>query len=75
MPHPRKSVPSYSFHAPTGQAFVRFPDGKGGRKTVYLGEHNSAESRVEYARIVVELSITPRVPERAAGAWSLNSGV
>jgi integrase len=59
MPRPKKSVPSYSLHKPTGQAYVRLPDGAGGRKTVYLGAYDSPESRAEYARLVAELAAAP----------------
>jgi integrase len=59
MPRPKKSVPSYLHHKPTNQAFIRLPDGNGGREYIYLGEYDSPESRAEYARIVQELSITP----------------
>ena len=59
MPRPRKSVPTYSHHVPSGQAYVRVPDGKGGRRIIYLGEFNTPESRGEYARIVAELATAP----------------
>lgn len=59
MPRPRKAVPAYSHHKPTDQAYVRLPDGNGGRRAVYLGKYNSAESRAEYARLVTALA-TPR---------------
>jgi integrase len=55
MPRPRKAQPAYLHHKPTNQAYVRIPDGNGGRKTVYLGEHASAESKVEYRRLLAEL--------------------
>ena len=59
MPRPKKSVPTYSHHKPSGQAYVRLPDGAGGRKAVYLGAYNSPESRAEYARLVAELHSAP----------------
>ncbi|HEV3438852.1 MAG TPA: hypothetical protein VG122_15910 [Gemmata sp.] len=59
MPRPKKSVPSYLHHKPTNQPYVPIPNGNGVRKPVYLGLYDSPESRVEYARIVQELSITP----------------
>ncbi|HEV3440353.1 MAG TPA: hypothetical protein VG122_23570 [Gemmata sp.] len=59
MPRPKKSVPSYLHHKPTNQAFIRLPDGNGGREYIYLGEYDSPESRVEYARIVQELAVSP----------------
>jgi integrase len=61
MPRRKNSVPAYSFHRPSGQAYVRVPDGTGGRKTVYLGAYDSAKSRQEYARVVAELAAAPAV--------------
>src|SRR5438067_13476448 len=55
MPRPRKSIPTYSLHKPTNQAYVRLPDGAGGRRVVYLGVYDSPESRAEYARVVAGL--------------------
>jgi hypothetical protein len=54
MPRPRKSQPIYSHHAPTNQAYVRIPVGKGKRKTVYLGPWGSPESKAEYQRLLAE---------------------
>ena len=59
MPRPRTTVPSYLHHKPTNQAYVRLPDGNGGRHVVYLGRYDSPESRAEYARIVSELAASP----------------
>jgi hypothetical protein len=59
MPRPQNPVPSYSHHKPTGQAYVRLPNGNGGRRVVYLGLYDSPESRTEYARIVRELAVSP----------------
>ena len=44
---PRKSVPSYRLHKPSGQARTII----GGRH-VYLGKYNSPESRQRYARLI-----------------------
>jgi integrase len=66
MSRPRKSVPSYSHHKPTNQAYVRLPDGVGGRHVVYLGTYDSPESRSAYARLVAKLDSAPhlvRVPK------------
>ena len=42
MPRPSKPVPDLpAFHRPTGQAYVRLPDGAGAAKTVYLGPYDS----------------------------------
>jgi integrase len=59
MPRPKNLVPSYSFHRPTGQAYVRLANGVGRRKTVYLGVYNSPESRAEYARLITDLQSSP----------------
>jgi hypothetical protein len=50
----RSTPPSYRLHKPSGKAVVTLPDGRGGRKDVYLGLHGSPESRREYERIVIE---------------------
>ena len=55
MSRPRNPVPAYSFHKPSGQAYVRVPDGIGGRKVVYLGKHGTEASRLEYRRVLAEL--------------------
>lgn len=59
MPRPRKSVPPYTHHKPTNQAFVRVPDGNGGRRFVYLGRFDSPESHAEYRRVLAELEAAP----------------
>ena len=59
MPRRSNAVPSYLHHKPTNQAYVRLPDGAGGRRVVYLGVYDSAESRAEYARLVAELAAAP----------------
>src|SRR5262245_50241986 len=58
MPRPRKSVPASSHHKPTNQAYVRLPDGPGGRRSLSFGGYGSPESRAEYARVVAAL-VTP----------------
>jgi integrase len=68
MPRPKSSVPAYSLHKPTGRAYVRIPDGAGGRKLVYLpGPHGSPESTAAYARLLAELAAAP-VPVPAPAA-------
>ncbi|HEX4607898.1 MAG TPA: site-specific integrase [Urbifossiella sp.] len=59
MPRRPNTVPSYLHHKPANQAYVRLPDGTGGRKVVYLGVFESPESRAEYARLVAELAARP----------------
>src|SRR5262245_38086953 len=59
MPRSANPVPSYSHHKPTDQAYVRIPDGKGGRRVIYLGKHGSPESQAEYRRILAELQARP----------------
>ena len=69
MPRSASPVPSYSHHKPTDQAYVRIPDGNGGRRVVYLGKHNSPESQVEYRRVLALLQAQPAAtaPRLAAG--------
>jgi hypothetical protein len=38
MSRHRKTVPTYFHHKPTDQAYVRLPDGTGGRRVIYLGK-------------------------------------
>ncbi len=61
MPRSANPVPSYSHHKPTGQAYVRIPNGSGGRRVIYLGKHGSPESQAEYRRILAELQARPAV--------------
>jgi hypothetical protein len=59
MPRPKNPQPSYLHHKATNQAYCRIPDGNGGRRTVYLGLFNSPESKVEHARILAQLAVSP----------------
>jgi integrase len=65
MPRPRSGVPAYLRHKPSGRAYVRLPDGAGGRKTVYLGVYDSDDSRREYARLIAALATAPQSPSLA----------
>jgi integrase len=56
---PRSRVPSYRIHKPSGQAVVTIRAATCERRDVYLGAHNSPESRREYARILAELATSP----------------
>ncbi len=47
----RKSVPSYCLHKPSGQAVVYV-----GKKAVYLGRHDSPESRQAYGELLSRLA-------------------
>ena len=49
------NVPSYLLHRPTGQAYCRVRQPDGSRKHVYLGPHNSPESRRRYREILADL--------------------
>ena len=49
MARPRQAVPAYRLHKASGQAIVTVRDSDGTRRDVYLGVHNSPESRVAYA--------------------------
>jgi uncharacterized protein (TIGR02996 family) len=75
MPRSANPVPSYSFHKPTGQAYVRIPDGKGGRRVVYLGKHGSPESQAEYRRILAELEAQSAAPDRAPAIGPRRAGL
>jgi integrase len=61
MPRPRKSVPTYSLHAASGQACVYI-----NRKRVYLGPHGSLESRQRYSEIIAGAAFSG--PAQAAAA-------
>src|SRR5262249_23440196 len=66
MPARHLRVPSYRLHKPTGLAVVSI-----GGRDVYLGKHESSESRAEYDRIIAEWLATGRVPtavDSACGA-------
>jgi integrase len=62
----RRKAPSYRLHKPTGKAVVTLPDGKGGRKDIYLGAYGSPESRREYARVLSEWEASNRTAVPAA---------
>ena len=47
MPRPKSRKPKYCLHKPSGRAFVIL-DGR----FVYLGKHNTPESRDEYDRVI-----------------------
>ena len=75
MPRPKNSVPSYTRHKPTDQAYVRVPDGNGGRRVVYLGRYNSPESRAEYARILARIGSSPHSVQKIARGGACCSDV
>jgi hypothetical protein len=54
-PRPKKPQPTSLHHRPTGLAYCRGPDGKGGQQTVYPGAYGSPESKVEYRRLLAKL--------------------
>jgi integrase len=74
MPRSKNPVPSYSLHKPTGQAYVRLPDGNGGRRVVYLGKYGSPSSQAEYRRLLAEMEAQPAAVRHtlAAGPTSAN---
>lgn len=66
MPRPRKSIPSYRLHKPSGHAYSDFTDPlTGRRRSVCLGPWDSPESRAEHARLVAECAVGQPAP--AAG--------
>jgi integrase len=65
-------VPTYRLHRPSGRAVVTLPDGRGGRKDFYLGAYGSAESKLEYARLVAEWGAPEqRVRAPSQAVWDL----
>lgn len=48
------SIPLYRRHKNSGRAVVTLPDGRGGRRDIYLGKYGTAASRREYARVIGE---------------------
>jgi integrase len=65
--HARKSrVPSYRLHKPTNQAVVTING-----RDVYLGKHNTSESRAEYDRVIAEWLAKGRtIPHSVSGTGS-----
>jgi integrase len=63
-------LPSYRLHKPTGQAAVSI-----GGRDVYLGKHESPESRAEYDRIIAEWLATGRRPMVADSASAADLSV
>jgi len=68
MPRPKKSLPAYLHHKPSGQAYIRLTHG-GSRRIVYLGKYDTPESRAEYRRLTAELETSgaTTVAARTAG--------
>ena len=64
MPRPRKPVPSYRLHTPSGHAYSDFTDPlTGRRRSVCLGRWDSPESRAEHARLVAEAAVGQTTPQ------------
>lgn len=57
MPRLTKSVPKYRRHKPSGRAVVTLH-----AKDFYLGDYGSAESKVEYERLIAEYLVNKRQP-------------
>jgi hypothetical protein len=57
-------VPSYRKHKQSGQAIVTLTVSPGRRRDFLLGEHNSPESRREYARVISEWQARAASPAR-----------
>lgn len=56
MPRRRSSVPAYRLHKPSGQGVVTVRTADGGRKDIYLGPYNSADSLTEYRRVLATVA-------------------
>ncbi len=59
MPRRSSPIPKYSLHKPSGQAYIRVPDGNRGHKFIYLGKHGTEASQQEYRRALAELPSRP----------------
>ena len=66
MPRQPK-LPAYTYHKPSGQARVRVNG-----KDVYLGVHDSAESRERYAQIILDLARQRFSLPSPVGDWTQN---
>lgn len=55
-----RKLAAYCEHKPTGKAYVRLSV-DGDRKTIYLGDYNSQESRENYDKVIGEWLITKRL--------------
>src|SRR5262249_3222878 len=70
-------TPTYRKHKRSGQAVVTLPDGFGGRRDFYLGEHGTKESKQEYHRRLQEWEaagrrLCPTPSDRLATRISVN---
>jgi hypothetical protein len=76
VPRPRNAVPTYRLHNASGQAVVTLSRADGSRDDVYLGPHNSPESKQEYERILAQLRASgsgfATVPVRATNDLTVN---
>nr|MBA3482772.1 hypothetical protein [Pirellulales bacterium] len=61
-------IPKYRFHKGSGQALVEI-DGR----RIYLGKHNSAESREQYRRLIAALMSPSQPGPNAAPGESLRT--
>jgi hypothetical protein len=68
MPRSRSLIPAYLHHPASGQARVRVRLADGRTKDLYLGAHNSPESREEYRRVVALVARNGGVYPSAAAA-------
>src|SRR5262245_36491404 len=67
MSRRRSEVPSYRRHKQSGQAIVTLTDVLGKRRDVLLGRYGSAESKVEYRRVLAEWEAAgQRLPQPAS---------
>jgi integrase len=64
MPRPRNVVPAYEHHKPSNRAYVRLPDGSGGRRVIYLGMYGTDESKAAYERVLAETRARKAPPDR-----------
>lgn len=52
MPRKQIAVPWYSLNKPTGQAYVRLPNGAGTNQFLYLGKHGTPSRFLSSAKVI-----------------------
>lgn len=62
MARPRKNLPTYQCHKPSGRAVVYLRRADGTRYPKYLGPYGSPESHEEYSRLCAEIDAGREIP-------------
>lgn len=76
MPRSKNPVPRYDLHKPSGQAYARYTDSTGTRRTVYFGKHGTPESQQEYERFLLTIRTSPvTTPPTGAADLTVNEAL